>query len=410
MSTKPRLLAIVPEFSPSAIVNVVTPLEAMAERGLIDLVIRLERETNPSDLIGADALILCRNWEPLYRPIYELALQMGIPLIYDLDDHVLIAPAGSHTQQVFQAPGRRAMFEWLLSQAAIVRVHSPHLAQAMQGYTTKTAIVWAAIDWTLVPPDLPPLLAEPVHIVYAAQRETAAALYPQMRADLHRVLAAYGERVRLHFLGYAPPDLKKHPLVIIHPFDSDYRAFFNRFTRAGYAIGLAPMLDEPFYNCKTNIKFRDYAAAGAAGVYADTPLYRANGVIDGETGLLVTGEPGSWFDAIERLILQPDLIQSIRVNAYAYARAKYHIDTVSQMWLSQVATLRKPLALSTDELARVLQQQWHFTYEKKPDVPIVAWLRKVLRNTLPANWRLTYYDLSGYIRIKIRKMVRMFVK
>jgi hypothetical protein len=398
-----NILAVLSEYSPSAVINVVTPLTAMRETGLVQVTIRLQNEVTPVEVAAADVLVLCRNCTPVYRPIFELALSLNIPILYDLDDHLLAAPKGSYTDQLFQTSGRKEMLEWLLRQSTLVRVHSPVLQQVIRQYNPNTAFVWSAVNWALVPSELPTLSSNPIHIVYAAQRETGETMYQFIRQDIQAVLEKYGARICVHFLGYNPPELSAHPLVVCHPFESDYSEFFSQFTRFGYSIGLAPMIDDLFHNSKTNIKFRDYAAAGAVGIYADTPLYRGNGVVDGETGLIVSGEAGSWLPALVRLIENPSLIETIRQQARKYVASRYNMNTVSQQWMEQFQSLPPRQTLSASERSMIETIQWSFNRIRRPDSPWVARLRNMLRNTLPVRWRVFYHDTQYALRKRLHR-------
>jgi hypothetical protein len=396
-----HILAVLPDYSPSATINIITPLRHMHDRHMIQATIRLQNEVMPLEVAAADVLVLCRNAEPAFQGIFDLAQNLAVPMIYDLDDHLLVAPEGSTTYQYFQYPGRRQQLEWFLQTANLIRVHSPVLQEVMQPYNTNTRLVWAPINWSLVPPELPVLSLDPVHIVYAAQKETGLTLFRHLAADLHKTLEHYGDRVRLHFLGYAPPEFREHPLVVFQPFEADYAAYFSRFTRFGYAIGLAPTLNDIFHQSKTNVKFRDYAAAGAAGIYTDGPLYR-NGVTDGETGLLVSGAPGSWFPAIQQLIDNPLLLDSIRQRARRYVEDRYNMERVASMWMEDFESMPARPPLSADQLTAIQTLRWPFTYTRKPDAPWVAALRKVLREVVPLRWKLRYYDTMHFLR-RIRR-------
>ncbi len=398
MQSLRHVLAILPEKSPSTVINVITPLTAMQDAGLITTTICLQNEVTPLEVAQADAIVLCRNWHPVYRPIFELALRLHIPIIYDLDDYVLGAPAGSPTDQTFRDARRRDMLEWLLRSATLVRVHSPVLKDALHSYNSNIHVVWAAVNWSLLPPYLPKLSLDPLRIVYAAQKESGETLYHVMERDLQELLNTYGARIHLHFLGYSPPNLCSHPSVTCHPFASDYASFFSQFTRFGYAIGLAPMKDDLFHNSKTNIKFRDYAVAGAVGIYASTPLYKDNGVIDGQTGLLVSGETGSWLSALTRLIENPSLIETIRQQAYEAVKTRYNFDVVAAMWLEHLHSLPQRPSLAETDMADLARLHWSFTFTRTPDAPWVARLRTILRETVPVRWKLRYYDARQTLR------------
>jgi glycosyltransferase involved in cell wall biosynthesis len=284
----------------------------------------------------ADVIVTCRSTEPVYRPIYVLAHELRIPVIYDLDDNLLDLPPDNLSWRYHSNPARKAQLEWMLRTAALVRVHSPVLRDIIRPYNPNVDLVWTAVDWSLVPPELPELSLNPIKIVYAAQRESGEKLFPQISPAIETILQRYGDRVQVAFLGYNPRNLLRYPQVTQVPFNANYAEFFQSFTREGYAIGLAPMLQDTFYQCKTDLKFRDYAAAGAAGIYTDCPLFR-NRVTHGETGLLVADSADAWRDALITLIEHPEQIEHIRANARRFAESRYNMEQVGSMWMESFA-------------------------------------------------------------------------
>jgi glycosyltransferase involved in cell wall biosynthesis len=108
------------------------------------------------------------------------------------------------------------------------------------------------------------------------------------------------------FWGDQPSELRGHPAVRYLAPIRNYDRFFSRFARSGFDVGLAPLLDDVFHRSKTDVKFREYAACGIAGVYSRVGAY-VESAEEEVTGLLVSESPGEWFAAISRLIEDVDL-------------------------------------------------------------------------------------------------------
>jgi glycosyltransferase involved in cell wall biosynthesis len=394
-----HVLVVAPDYIPSNQIGILTPLHYLADRGHIHLRHRLEHTVLPAEVAAADVLVTGRNSEPIFQPIYDLAHERGIPIISEIDDYLFDLPDAYPERDLYRSKARRAYMEALLRRSALVRVYSPRLRELLAPFNPRIELVRAAVDWTLAPAHLPPL-AEPLRLVYATSRREVDVIFPQIAGDLRRLLDDFGDRIRLHFLGYQPPEFRGHPSVVMEPFQPDYAAYFTAFTRAGYAIGFAPMLPGDFYMSKSNNKFREYAAAGAVGIYLDCPVYRGEGgVIDGETGLLVSGEPGSWYAAAAALIADRARLLAIRERAYAFARQTYTLEHVAATWLAHLESLPIPEHRPADDLPA----RWWFTRTGPESTGLRRRLRDWYRTAIPMVWRLRFREWRYTLASRLRR-------
>lgn len=106
----------------------------------------------------------------------------------------------------------------------------------------------------------------------------------------------------------------------------------HRLVQRAWDIGLAPLNDNLYNRCKSNNKFREYAACGIAGVYSALPTY-ADCVEHEQTGLLTAQTEEAWYAAIRRLIEDRALRKHIRRQARSYAREHYTIARCADEWL-----------------------------------------------------------------------------
>jgi glycosyltransferase involved in cell wall biosynthesis len=340
---RPRVLAILPQLIPSALIGVVKPLMALHRSGAIVAEVTLEGLATRRRIARADVVVFCRNTEPAHADGLRTALALGKPTIYELDDNFFEIPESTEGGRYHRAPERLAHLERHLRSAALVRVYSEVLRERASRYSGRVRRVDAAVDWTLVPSV--PVRRDPgrVRIVYATSRlqDELASLFLD---DLRRILAAYAGRVEVVFWGYHPRELRGHEAVRFREFVADYDRFFARFARAGFDIGLAPLRDDPFHRSKSDNKFREYAACRIAGIYSDAGVY-ATRVVDGVTGLLVPDAPGAWFAAMARLIEDPTLREAIQEQAFRDARERHTMEQARETWRQQIAeVLTDPLA------------------------------------------------------------------
>jgi glycosyltransferase involved in cell wall biosynthesis len=315
--------------------DVVKPLARLHREGRITADIRLEYLVSRRHVQQADLVVFCRNVEPAFGGALRTAVELGKPVIYDLDDNFLSIPASIDLAGYYGAPDRRQQLRSYLSSASLVRVYSEHLRQDVSEINAKVVRVDGPLDWSLVPIEgSAPVSDGKVRIVYATSRsiDTLAGLFLE---DMTRFLADFRDRVELVFWGSRPPGYAGHPGVRFYDSINNYDAFFRKFARAGFDIGLAPLPDSEFYISKCNNKFREYAACRIAGIYSDVTIY-SECVQHGTTGLLVSGQSGSWYAALARLMEDTTLRTRIQDQAEAYAREHYGQDKFCAAWAAQI--------------------------------------------------------------------------
>ncbi|MCS7070298.1 MAG: glycosyltransferase, partial [Anaerolinea sp.] len=366
-SSRRRVLSVIPAYMPSVYI-LLKPLHALADAGEIELRVLLEKDVKRTDVLWADVVHFIRNTDPTCSALYRMIYHLGVPFIYELDDNLLAVPGDSPIARYHQNPDVRAQIEYLLRYAHLVRVYSPVLRDIILAYNPNTEFVVPAIDWSIMPAELPPLMTEPFKIVYPTSRVTGDPFYGQFWPDVARILDEYGSRVEMHFFGYLPPEAEGRFNVHFHPLQK-YDAFLREFTSGGYALGLAPMFRDLFYQCKTNNKFREYAAAGVVGVYLDTPLY-SEAVRHGENGFLISGEPGTWYTIIRHAIEHADQLDAMRRAARALAEERYSLDAVVARWRADLAAL--PARRGITETQILLQRMANIRARENGRVPIVT--------------------------------------
>ena len=349
---RPRVLAILPSFIPSTLIHVVKPLLGLHRAGCIKAGFALEHSVFHHSLERAEVVVFCRNTEPAYGWILDFALARGKPVVYDLDDNFFELPLTSDIGRYHRAPERLEQLERYLRTAALVRVYSEPLLQQVRRLNPNVVRVEGPIDWSLIPIQPKRQDSSILRVVYPTSRveDELAELF---LADIRRLLSVYAGQLEMFFWGYHPRELRGHPAVRFIPPIANYDRFFRKFARFGFDIGVAPLRDDIFHRSKSDVKFREYAACGIAGVYSNVGAY-AKCVKHEETGLLVSNQPGAWFDAISRLLKDVDLRHGIQKQAREYARNHYDLRLVEEVWWSQ---LQRVTAISLGDLSSFSAQR-----------------------------------------------------
>src|SRR5690606_35864335 len=137
LETNLTVSGIYPSYDSSVLINSHLPLAYLADKGFIKYYHCLEPSVTLRHIEQADIILLCRNVNALYQEIYQLASQLGIPMIYVLDDDIMGTPKGGLAYDYYNQPRRIKQYQWLLDHASLIRVHSPTLQKTIQN-TTQT--------------------------------------------------------------------------------------------------------------------------------------------------------------------------------------------------------------------------------------------------------------------------------
>ena len=343
--TMPRVLVAISGVFPSTVINVAKPLLRLHEAGAIDLDLTLHCTVRRKQIACADVLVMSHMIDPAHVWILDCAREAGTPLLYDIDENLLEPPPDVPGLDFHRAPERQAAVRRCLQQAVLVRTYAPALKRYLEPFNATIARVDGPIDWRLIPKHLNARTSNRVHIVYATSR-LQDSIGGALVVPLRRVLEEHAD-VDVTIWGPRLPGLDGYPRVRFREFVRDYDRYFEQFARVGFDIGLAPMPDDLWHECKTATKFREYAACRITGIYSDTEVYR-DCVTDGVTGLLVPPNEEAWVAAMGRLIGDAALRRQIQERAEAYARERYAPGRMERDWLTHIcrASLSRSASLA----------------------------------------------------------------
>jgi glycosyltransferase involved in cell wall biosynthesis len=350
----PNVLAILPGITPSTLLCVVRPLSRLRDERRIRFLVTQLHLLKKEDLDNVHLIVFCRNCDPFEVGLLREIIQRGIPYIYVLDDNLFRVPAGTRDGNHHGNPSRIYTLQEYLRNADLVRVHSPVLVDEIQAYNTNVRLVGSYFDFAPIEQvDLLP--KNKIRIVYATSR-TDDPVQEVFTEAVSKICKEYANQVEMIFWGAAPRSLDLLTLsnVTHFPPDMDYEKFLQEFRKQNFDIGLAPLLDDPFHNSKTNNKYREYGGCKIAGIYSDAPLYR-NYIQSRQNGILLSNSPQEWYLALKLLIENRELREAIQEKAYREIRKKYSLESHIQEWEGHInQVLGKHLTQSAQPKKRSL--------------------------------------------------------
>jgi glycosyltransferase involved in cell wall biosynthesis len=306
-----------------------------------------------------DAVIVDRLWRPDISPSLAISLvenvrRAGVQLIYALDDNLLDLPA---RQLPLVSQGKAWPTEehiWVvhffLRQADGVTVTTRALQERLLGFNPNMVVVPQALDERLLVGGGPPSISSP----FGQRRKVIGYMGTLTHDDdltmilpaLHIIWERHGSEIEFQIVGGVGrvntlQALKELPVRVVNPRpeEIEYPLFMLWFSsHLRWDIAISPLEDTPFNQCKSEIKFLDYSAIGAAGIYSQVPAYESS-VRHLETGWLAENEVDAWVEALEELLSNDRLRMQIAQNATRYLYAERILAYCAHNWLKALEDL-----------------------------------------------------------------------
>jgi glycosyltransferase involved in cell wall biosynthesis len=300
---------------------------------------------------AVDIVIVDRLWRPdmsaaMARRLVRDVHKAGARLIYALDDNLLDLPP----KRFPHLEGLVSVVGFLIRQSDGILVTTRTLRERFLSLNPNVAILPNALDERLliqreVPRESTPFGSRKLVIGYMGtftHDDDLLMILPALKAVCRR----HEGDVELQIIGAVRQKetleaLSGLPVRTISPRrgETAYPLFMLWFTtRIFWDIAISPLEATRFNQCKSDIKFLDYSAIGAAGVFSRVPAY-ASSVRHMESGLLIENDGKAWEEGIETLLSDCDLRMRMARNA---SRALYQERTLEQCahhWLSALDRL-----------------------------------------------------------------------
>jgi len=300
----------------------------------------------------ADLVIIDRLWRPdvtleLVQDLVNRIQLKGAKIIYSLDDNFF--------DLVLENKGWPPMeflpiVAFLLRQADGVLVTTPALRERLLEYNSNIFVLANQLDERLLvirhPDEINPLVTSNRIVIGYMGTITHDEDFLMVLPALKAIHQHYPGLVDVQVIGVVRSEETKKELQqisvrYIHPKpdENEYPLFMLWYT--GYIrwdIAISPLRETPFTRCKSDIKFLDYAAIGAAGIFSQTLAYSST-VHHREDGWIAENSPQAWEEALETLIQDNALRLKIARNASHYLYSERILAQRATDWVNIVERL-----------------------------------------------------------------------
>jgi len=299
-----------------------------------------------------DLVILDRLWRPdvsmeLVTDLVKRVRQRGARFLYSLDDNFFDLEVSENRD--YPPKGYLSIVTYLLSQADGVLTSTSSLRERLLEYNPHVQVIPNALDERLL---VGRYLADSDQLGQLRKIVIGYMGTFTHDADLQMVLPALQAVARRHpgqiefqMIGVTGNKSMKKKLqdlpiryVSQRLEEYEYPLFMLWFTgHIRWDIAIAPLCDTPFTRCKSDIKFLDYSALSAAGIYSRVTAYETS-VRHMETGWLSESFPEAWEEALETLITNHKKRLQIAQDAMRYLYTERILTYCAGNWPDAITT------------------------------------------------------------------------
>lgn len=282
----------------------------------------------------ADVVMIDRRWRPRVTPAAAEALVSrarndGACVIYSIDDNLLDLQLEGFNQQPLTTE-ELMVVRYFAREADGIIVTTELLKERLSRLNPNIFVVPNALDENLwgggraAAAEVGRQQSSGRKVIGYMGTYTHDADLMMILQPLRAALRAHAGRVELQLIGAVADRAVLDafdglPVSVLGVGDNgEYPAFARWMAdNVRWDLAIAPLEENAFTRCKSDIKFLDYGAVGVPGIFSRGPVYGGT-VKHLETGYLADNDTQSWAEAFERMLTDDALRRKIGAAAREY--------------------------------------------------------------------------------------------
>ncbi|GGD87488.1 hypothetical protein GCM10010911_52400 [Paenibacillus nasutitermitis] len=294
------------------------------------------------DDLASDVYIVERLWRPdinlnMAENLIKRIKRARKKLIYTLDDNLLDL-AFNRGGAIWPTNEQKNIIRLFAKEADGVIVSTVPLKERFDKFNKKVIVVENAIDDKLQGVEMVRKDQPSDEVVFGYMGT------PSHEADLKMILPAIREvltkndNVRFEIIGVMEQQYinKVFGNLNVKLLNTTGNVEYPKFRKwmgntVNWDFALAPLEENRFSKCKSDIKVLDYGILKIPGIYSDVSIYREN-VRHLQNGYLTNNDNEHWFEAVEFMIRNKDVRDRLADNVYKYTKTNRTLDVSAHRW------------------------------------------------------------------------------
>ncbi|WP_417542759.1 glycosyltransferase [Methylophaga thalassica] len=331
---KTRVVVFPINGSGSGIYRMIAPMQALAERGDVELTWMPFHEFKEQPLLPTLYELIRLEPDVLYVQqmlsdvTYEFLKQVKahtqIKIVFSLDDLVTNLPKMNDRKKlVFRDMRSRLRKTLALCNHTIVSTQP--LADLCRQYTDNVTVIPNRLEkqrWLNLASSEKKTHKKP-RVGWAGAHQHAGDL-----ALMSNVVQSLADKVDWVFMGMCPPELR--------PYVKEFRQFvsFNQYPQAladlDLDLALAPLEEHPFNDAKSNLRLLEYGVMGWPVIASDIYPYQQ----DGAPVTLIPNDEAVWIETILAALAEPEKIAAQGRHLQNWVCQKFILEDHLDEWLN----------------------------------------------------------------------------
>lgn len=268
--------------------------------------------------------------------------RVGARLVFDLDDDLLSLPSQHPEVEYYNA--LKHVILRLIAEADEMWVSTAALAARYAAVASRIHIVPNQLDdrlWNIPSPSV--LVSNgPIRFLYMGTSSHRPDFEQLVHPAFTQLRSEFGNKVELDLIGiFDEPERSDEWRILRRPphTGKSYPSFATWLqSLPPYHIGLAPLLDCTFNNCKSDVKWLEYSALGLATIAVNLPAYNLS-IEHRRTGWLAEPETSSFLAAMRHLANDDALRQSLQHQAVQTASKILRLSSIAEPRINRLLEL-----------------------------------------------------------------------